>query len=332
MEFRTPVAVPPSPHPITLHTPVLAMGSCFAEVMGERLAAHKFTTQINPFGVIFNPVSLAALLDGVLAGRPADRDGLVHTREGWRHYDFHSRLGAPDPDSLLVQADAALAATGRFLAGAGWLLLTLGTAFAYRRRDNGAVVANCHKVPNASFAKELLPLDTIVGALDGALGRLADRHPHLRILLTVSPVRHTRDTLPLNAVSKSLLRVACHELVGKHRHVQYFPAYEIMLDDLRDYRFYKPDMIHPSEVAEAYIWQKLAEAYFDEPTRQFIREWTKLHQALGHRPFNPHTEAHQTFLRSTLAGLEAWRNVVPLEAEIAQVSAQLASGSGPRIP
>ncbi len=328
MEFRTPVAIPPSPRKITLRTPVLAMGSCFAEVMGERLAAHKFTTQLNPFGVIFNPVSLAALLDGALAGRPADRKGLVQTREGWRHYDFHSRLGATDPEVLLAQTDAALAATGRFLADAGWLLLTLGTAFVYRRRDNGAVVANCHKVPNASFTKELLPLETVVSALNGVLSRLPGRHPHLRILLTVSPVRHTKDTLPLNAVSKSLLRVACHELASTHSHVQYFPAYEIMLDDLRDYRFYKPDMIHPSEVAETYIWQKLAEAYFDEQTQQFIREWARLRMALGHRPFNPHTEAHQNFLRSTLAQLEAWRNVVSLEAEIAQVSAELASSSG----
>lgn len=328
MEFRTPVTVSPSPHPITLRTPVLAMGSCFAEVMGERLAAHKFTTLVNPFGVIFNPVSLAALLDRALAGDRADRAGLVHTREGWRHYDFHSRLGAPDPEALLAQTDAALADTGEFLAGAGWLLLTLGTAFAYRRRDNDAVVANCHKVPNAAFAKELLPLETIVTALDGVFSRLAGRHPHLHILLTVSPVRHTKDTLPLNAVSKSLLRVACHALASTHSHVEYFPAYEIMLDDLRDYRFYKPDMIHPSEVAETYIWQKLAEAYFDEPTQRFTREWTKLRQALGHRPFNPHTEAHRDFLRSTLARLEAWRNVVPLEAEIAQVSAELATRSG----
>ena len=332
MEFRTPVALPPSPQKITLRTPVLAMGSCFAEVMGERLAAHKFTTRVNPFGVIFNPVSLAALLDGALAGGSADREGLVHTREGWRHYDFHSRLGAADPEALLAQTDAALAATGRFLADAGWLLLTLGTAFVYRRKDNGAVVANCHKVPSASFVKELLPLETIVAALDGTLSRLAGRHPHLRILLTVSPVRHTKDTLPLNAVSKSLLRVACHALASTHPHVQYFPAYEIMLDDLRDYRFYKPDMIHPSEVAETYIWQRLAEAYFDEPTQKFIGEWAKLRQALGHRPFNPNTKAHRDFLRRTLAQLEAWRDVVPLEAEIAQVSAELASGSGPALP
>jgi hypothetical protein len=328
MEFRTPVPVSPSAHQITLRTPVLAVGSCFAEVMGEKLAAHKFNVLVNPFGVIFNPVSLAGLLGKALAGAPADREGLVSTREGWRHYDFHSRLGAPDAEALLAQTDAALHATGRFLGDAGWLLLTLGTAFAYRRRDNGAVVANCHKVPNTAFTKELLPLETIVFALDDVLSRLAGRHPHLRVLLTVSPVRHTRDTLPLNAVSKSLLRVACHALAEKHRHVEYFPAYEIMLDDLRDYRFYKPDMIHPSEVAEAYIWQKLAEAYFDEQTLRFTREWAKLRQALSHRPLHPHGEAHRNFLRSTLAGLEAWRGVVPLEAEIAQVSAQLAHGPG----
>jgi hypothetical protein len=328
MEFRTPVPVPPSAHKITLRTPVLAMGSCFAEVMGEKLAAHKFDALINPCGVIFNPVSLAGLLDKALAGTPAGREGLVSTREGWRHYDFHSRLGAPDAEALLAQTDAVLAATGQFLGGAGWLLLTLGTAFVYRRKDTGAVVANCHKVPNTSFAKELLPLETIVSALDAVFSRLAGRYPHLRVLLTVSPVRHTRDTLVLNAVSKSLLRVACHALAEQHRHVQYFPAYELMLDDLRDYRFYKPDMIHPSEVAEAYIWQKLAEAYFDKPAQRFVQEWTKIRQALGHRPFNPHIETHRDFLRCTLAQLEAWRDAVPLEAEIAQVLAQLKKEPG----
>jgi hypothetical protein len=260
------------------------MGSCFAEVMGERLAAHKFTTRINPFGVIFNPVSLAALLDQALAGGSADREGLVQTREGWRHYDFHSRLGAPDPGALLGANGCRPGRYGPFPgrrrlaaahAGNGFRVPPQGQRRGGRQLPQGVQYLVCQGAT---------ALETIVAALDGVLSRLAGRHPHLRMLLTVSPVRHTKDTLPLNAVSKSLLRVACHALAEKHPHVQYFPAYEIMLDDLRDYRFYKPDMIHPSEVAETYIWQRLAEAYFDEQTQAVHREWAKLRRPSGTAP------------------------------------------------
>ncbi len=323
MEFRTPIIIPRSAHQMGLQTPVLALGSCFAEVMGKRLLENKFKALVNPFGVIFNPVSLARLLQAALGGQPVNEEGLVQTPEGWRHYDFHSRLGAAEPNTVLMQVTQALTETSKFLETARWLLLTLGTAFVYRRKDNGLVVANCHKAPNSYFSKEMLSLEEIVASLGDVFAQLAQRCPQLRIILTVSPVRHTKDTLPLNGVSKSLLRVACHELTERHEQAAYFPAYEIMLDDLRDYRFYKPDMIHPSEVAEAYIWQKLGETYFDASTTAFVQEWSKIRQDLRHRPFNVHAEAHQNFVKGTLSRLEALRDTIAVEEEIALLSSQL---------
>jgi hypothetical protein len=323
MNFRTPLQVTPSVHKISLQTPVLALGSCFAEVMGEKLLANKFSTQVNPFGVIFNPVSLAGLLESVLAGTPADPHGVVNTPDGWRHYDFHSRIAAASPEELLQLANHRIGQTGKFLQTAQWLLLTLGTSFVYRRPGTDRVAANCHKVPGKYFVRELLPPEAVFSSLSDTITQLTARYPMLKIVLTVSPVRHLKDTLPLNAVSKSILRVACHQLTEVHEHVQYFPAFEIMTDDLRDYRFYKADMIHPSEVAEAYIWQKFTEAFMDDPTRAFLQEWEKIRQAMAHRPFNVQAPAHQTFIRNTIARLNGLREMAAVEEEIAFLQAQL---------
>ncbi len=323
MNFRTPLLVTPSVHKISLQTPVLALGSCFAEVMGDKLLANKFSTLINPFGVIFNPVSLAGLLESVLAGTPADPHGLVNTPDGWRHYDFHSRIAAAGPEDLLRLADHQIGQTGKFLRTAQWLLLTLGTSLVYRRTGTGRVAANCHKVPAKHFVRELLPAEAVFSSLSNMITQLTARYPVLKIVLTVSPVRHLKDTLPLNAVSKSILRVACHQLTEVHAQVQYFPAFEIMTDDLRDYRFYKADMVHPSEVAEAYIWQKFTEAFMDDPTRAFLQEWEKIRQAMAHRPFNVHAPAHQAFIRNTIARLISLRGKATVEEEIAYLQAQL---------
>ena len=300
MDFRTPVTITPMPFRLSLASPVLTLGSCFAKTMGERLRENKFNASVNPLGTVYNPVSLARLLDLSRQPHLLSPDRLVQTEGRWRHYDFHSCFAADTPEELLAAITRTVQQTGGFLQTAQCLALTLGTSVAYRLRADGQVVANCHKAPAALFDKSMLRLDEIVSALEASLSAWLSANPSLRIILTVSPVRHVKDTLPVNSASKSLLRVACHLLAERSPRMGYFPAYEIMLDDLRDYRFYEADMIHPTEVAETYIWERFAEACFDEEAKRFLLEWTRIRRDLAHRPFAAHSAAHRRFL----AGLE----------------------------
>ncbi|HNH61933.1 MAG TPA: GSCFA domain-containing protein, partial [Cyclobacteriaceae bacterium] len=197
------------------------------------------------------------------------------------------------------------------------------TAFVYKRNDTGDIVANCHKVPSANFTKELLTEKKIVESFQGFYQNLKAFNPSCKIILTVSPVRHIKDSIQLNGVSKAILRSACHTISEQHPEVQYFPAFEIMMDDLRDYRFYKSDMLHPAPVAEDYIWEKFSEAYFDKSTQEFLINWKQIVTALNHKPFHGDSDSHRSFLKKLLTDLEDLRGTVNVEEELASVKAQL---------
>ncbi|GAA4401655.1 GSCFA domain-containing protein [Nibrella viscosa] len=302
---------------------ILTIGSCFADVMGRHLADHKLNVTINPFGTIFNPVSMAKLLLMALNGSRPDENLYVERDGVWFHYDFHSSLWANSREALTEKLVGTLQKVGETLRRADWLFLTFGTAMVYRHIETGQVVANCHKMPGSLFEKYLYSLDHVRDTLTKLLKALHRANPNLNVLLTVSPVRHTRDTLPVNQVSKSLLRVVCHELTVWHDFVQYFPSYEIMVDDLRDYRFYEADLIHPNAVAHEYIFQKFGESLFDDELRTFIAEWAGIRKSLAHRPLYGPTEGHRRFLTHLLARLEALQGRVDVSAEIASVREQL---------
>jgi hypothetical protein len=189
--------------------------------------------------------------------------------------------------------------------------------------ETNQIVANCHKTPSHCFRKELLTIEMIADDFKKLFQHIENRLSIRDILLTVSPVRHTKDTLPLNAVSKSILRVACHDLCESRPNLHYFPAYELLLDDLRDYRFYKPDLIHPNEVAEDYIFEKFSATYFESGLQQFIREWGKIRQSLTHRPLQPNTTNHRKFLENLLEKLQKLNEKVGLSSEIEQVKKQM---------
>jgi hypothetical protein len=212
-----------------------------------------------------------------------------------------------------------------FLRQADLMILTFGTAVGYIHRQSGQLVANCHKIPQGAFDKTLLSLTDMQEAFASLQARLQVFNPSLRLLLTLSPVRHLKETLEGNSVSKALLRVLCHQLQQQYPAVDYFPAYELLLDDLRDYRFYKADLIHPTEIAETYIWDKFQAAYFDAAFQQFTGEWDKIRQALAHRPFQPESAAHQQFLHHTLRKLQQLHHQVDCRAEIEQVKNQLSA-------
>jgi hypothetical protein len=317
MHFRTELSIPESPHKISLQTPVLTIGSCFAEVIGNRLTQNKIPTLTNPFGTVFNPVSMTKLLQQAVENQEPDESMYVEHQGVWFHYDFHSSLWGHEKAQLKERLVQKLKEVKSGLQKTDFLIFTLGTAFVYRHLETQQIVANCHKTPSKYFQKELLNTNTIIETFQD----LPIEIP--QVIFTVSPVRHTRDTLPLNAVSKSILRVACHELTEHQTHAHYFPAYEILLDDLRDYRFYKPDLIHPSEVAEEYIFERFAAAYFAQSLQDFVGEWQKISQELAHRPLQPNTPAHRKFLENLLKQLFRINLLIDVNKEISQIEKQL---------
>ncbi|WP_151085759.1 GSCFA domain-containing protein [Hymenobacter baengnokdamensis] len=329
--FRTELTIAPQERQLARTARVLTVGSCFADSIGERLRLNKVTTLVNPFGTVFQPLALAQLLRAA-AGEAQDwQQHVVEARGRWQSYDFHSTIGAESPVELLQTIQETVRRVGDFVQTADTVLLTLGTAWAYRLRETGELVSNLHKLPAALFEKELLTADEIVNGLAEVHALLRRINPAIRIVLTVSPVRHIKDTLPLNAVSKSVLRVACHYLSELLPGVSYFPAYELLNDELRDYRFYGTDMLHPSEVAEDYIWDKFARAYFDADFGRFRKEWAAVRQSLGHRPLHLGAPEHRTFLDQTRERLERLSGQgVDVRQELRDVQRQLAALPPPK--
>ena len=331
--FRTELTIAPAAGQLPRTARVLTMGSCFADSIGKRLEGHKVETRANPFGTVFQPLALARLLRAA-AGEEVDwQQHLVEARGRWQSYDLHGSIGADSPVELLLYIQEVVRQTSEFLHHADVVVLTLGTAWAYRLRETGELVSNCHKQPADLFVRELLTPDEIINALAETHALLRRLNPELRFVLTVSPVRHLKDTLPLNTVSKSVLRLATHILSDLLPGVAYFPAFELLTDDLRDYRFYGADMLHPSEVAEEYIWDKFARTYFDADFGRFRKDWAAVQQALGHRPLHEGAPEHRQFLESTRAQLEQMSlRHVNVADELRTVHARLAALPLPRQP
>jgi hypothetical protein len=324
MQFHTELTPELLPYRIGLNDRIITMGSCFADVMGRRLADYKLAVCNNPFGTIFNPVSIAKLLTMALRGSSPDERHYVERDGIWFHYDFHSSFWATSQDELRDKLQNGLTQTADALRKADFLLLTLGSAVVYRHIETGNVVANCHKMPGSLFDKYVYHIDHLRDDMTRLLKALHRANPKLKVLLTVSPVRHTRDTLPLNSVSKSLLRVIAHELTVWNDWVSYFPAYELMMDDLRDYRFYEADLIHPNAQAHDYIFGKFAESAFETELRSFIAEWSAISKSLTHRPLHGDTNsAHQHFLAKLVTRLEAIEKRVDVSAELTEVRSRL---------
>lgn len=331
--FRTELTIAPAAGQLARTARVLTMGSCFADSTGARLVANKVETRVNPFGTVFQPLALARLLRAA-AGEEVDwQRHLVQARGRWQSYDLHGSVGADSPVELLQYIQEVVRQTGEFLRNADVVLLTLGTAWAYRLRETGELVSNCHKQPADLFVRELLTPDEIINALAETHAYLRRLNPDLRFVLTVSPVRHLKDTLQLSSVSKSVLRLATHIVSDLLPGVAYFPAYELLVDDLRDYRFYASDMLHPSEVAEDYIWEKFARAYFDTDFGRFRKEWAAVRQSLGHRPLHEGAPEHRQFLESTREKLEQLSlRKVDVADELRTVRIRIAALPVPRQP
>ena len=324
MKFRTEIEPVDAGFKINLCDKVMTVGSCFSEVMGNRLSENKLNCLCNPFGTVFNPSSIFKLLRHSLSKQPVYRHLFVEGADSnWNHYDFHSRFNADSRIALENELSAVYEEVFQTLRTCNVLIITLGAASVYELRANNQVVANCHKQPQQLFNKRLLTLKEIQRDFQQFYDILRMVNSRAKIILTVSPVRHTRDGLKTNSVSKSILRTACHLIEQENQNVSYFPSYEIMMDDLRDYRFYKPDLIHPNEMAEQYIFERFAETHFSPELNNFVAEWQQIRNSLSHRPFRKESPAHQTFLNKLLDKLNHYKEHVNLSSEIEEVRSQL---------
>ncbi len=300
------------------------MGSCFAEHIGQRLRARKFNVTLNPFGILFNPLSVERALLSCLRMEQDfpvfEHQGLFHS---WWH---HGRFSAPSKDQILQNIKVEWDAMRKSLDNLDVLIVTFGSAHVYRYKENDMLVANCHKVPTTQFYKELLSVDKIVSAWKQVLKDLFQMRPGLQVVLSISPVRYWKDGPIDNQWSKASLILAAAELTDDFDNCHYFPAYELLLDDLRDYRFYDRDMLHPGDNAVDYIWNRFIEGLFSPSTRDFAREMEALNRSLQHRPIHPESEAHQTFLMNLLLKIDELQlkyQEVDLESERNKVSLAL---------
>ena len=294
MEFHLEFTPRPFDIKINHQQKLLLIGSCFTEQIGNKLAHHKFRVLDNPNGILFNPISITRSVSSYINNKQYSASDLFYQNENWNSWEHHSRFSNPDQGACVEGINASQNSAHDFLRSADWLLITLGSAFVYEL-ENKSVVANCHKVPTDKFDKRLLSVEEVVSALEQMQEQLLTFNPSLKIIYTISPVRHLRDGFVENNRSKSTLHLAVQQLTERGN-AFYFPAYELVMDDLRDYRFYAEDMVHPNYAATNYVWKKFIVTCIDEPSQELMKEINSINAAKSHKPFNPASEQHKKFL------------------------------------
>ena len=325
-KFRTSISKSSYPFGFEHIHPVLCIGSCFTENIGQKLQNHHFPTLINPFGILYNPYSIGNTLEYLFKGQAFSKENLFTGNGLWHSFDHHGYFSNPDQSAALQNINESLQKGSAFLKTTKRLALTFGTSKVFVYKKTQQIVANCHKIPNHQFERRTLSIDTIIKKLGPLFQQLKTNNPELEILLTVSPVRHIRDGLVENQRSKAQLLLASEELSHAFDFVHYFPSYEIMMDDLRDYRFYQADLIHPSEVAIDYIWEHFSQCFFNEETIDLNSKISKIVLAANHRPFHPESPAHQDFIAKQIQLIEILKKnhgFLNFEKELQTLTAQL---------
>lgn len=299
MQFSTPIPIAKSNNPIDYNSKIVSLGSCFAVNIGQKFDYFKFRNTTNPFGILFHPLALEKFIGYTLQNKQFTEADIFQQNDLWHCFDAHSDLSHPDKEVLLTNLNSACSLANAQLKEATHLIITLGTAWVYRNTASGDLVANCHKVPQKEFTKELLTPEAIRQSLENIISVVTRANPKLHIIFTVSPVRHIKDGFTENQWSKANLISALHQALNTEHcqlNTDYFPSYEIMMDELRDYRFYAEDMIHPSAVAVDYIWERFTDAYITPQAQETMKLTDSIQKGLSHRPFNPDTDQHQQFL------------------------------------
>ena len=298
MEFQLPIQINGLPEPISYRSKLLLTGSCFTEHIGNKLEELKFDVLQNPNGILFDPFSVADSLVSYTTNRQYSENDLIYLNEVWQSWHHHSRFSHTNARECVRMINESQERAHAFLKEADWLIITLGSSFSYRLVENGMPVANCHRAPAQTFRKHMMSIEETNSAMDNCIHQLFHFNKKLRILFTVSPVRHIRDGVVENNRSKARLIEVVHHLVNKFDRLFYFPAYELVIDVLRDYRFYDIDMVHPNYPATEFVLEKFRQHYIDESSQLLMEEVRKIVVARKHKPFQPDTNAHRQFLQN----------------------------------
>ncbi|MFV8327274.1 GSCFA domain-containing protein [Flavobacterium sp. ZS1P14] len=311
MLFRTQIPISISSHLLDYNSKIVSLGSCFAVNIAEKLDFFKFQNSCNPFGILFHPLAIEKLVDFAVSGKQFTENDIFFHNELWHCFDAHSDLSTSNKDELLESLNSILQSTKQQLQEASHVIITYGTSWVYRNRESDTIVANCHKVSQKQFSKELLSFDESKESIANTIKLIHSLKGDCGIVFTVSPVRHIKDGFVENQWSKASLISVIHSVLNtedyKHN-TEYFPSYEIMMDELRDYRFYAEDMLHPNQVAIDYIWERFKETTISENAFSTMDAIESIQKSLLHKPFNPDSESHLKFeskLREKITKLES---------------------------
>ncbi|APQ16707.1 GSCFA domain-containing protein [Maribacter hydrothermalis] len=297
MKLLTQIPLSKTANTIDYNSQLVLLGSCFSKNIGEKLNHFKFQNTQNPFGIIFHPLAIEKLIQKAVQQDVYREEDIFHMNERWHCFDAHSCLSNTSKEKLLAALNEAVNSTGAQLKKASHVIITLGTAWLYRNTNSMQVVANCHKVPQSNFTKELLDVHKVTESLRRTIAMVRSVNSTAQFIFTVSPVRHLKDGFVENQLSKAHLITGIHKVLIQDK-ISYFPSYEIMMDELRDYRFYGKDMIHPNEIAIDYIWVKFVEVWMEDSIYDTMLKVDEIQRSLKHSAFNPDGEAHQKFLTS----------------------------------
>jgi hypothetical protein len=324
LKFKLTLASKKSPNPIGYRDQLMLVGSCFSENIGAKLSSHLFQVFENSHGILFNPISVTNALLDCINNKKYTKQDLFQANELWNSWNHHSRFSAVHAQDSLDKINNSIAQANQFLKTADHLVITLGSAWVYQLNNQspfaaGQVVANNHKAPANWFDKRLMQPNELIDLLNQLIQALLNFNPHLHIVFTISPVRHLREGLVENNRSKAVLIHAVHELVETNKHIEYFPSYEYVIDDLRDYRFYSEDLVHPNYAASNYVWEKMLESYMNEETQNIMKQVAELQLAMQHKPFFAGSTQHKEFLQNCIVKTERLLSLYPYLALNEQV-------------
>jgi hypothetical protein len=312
-KFQTVVTIPPFKWETGYSKKNLFMGSCFTENVGKQMADLNYDIDINPFGILYNPISVANGLEILLQQKKFSAKDLIQHNGLWHSFFHHGRFSSPDKNLAIDTINRQLTASSEYLKNADFLFITFGTSWIYKYKLSDKTVSNCHKIPANEFERIRLSVDEIVGLYNKLLDKIHDVNPGLKIIFTVSPVRHWKDGAIGNQRSKATLLLAVEEIVQtNNKYADYFPSYEIMMDELRDYRFYSEDMIHISDAAVNHIWERFESALISGESQTISRDIRKIKTAISHRPFNKFTKKYLYFLQKQLSDIKHFELSYPI--------------------